>query len=310
MANKFWLGTGNWDGTTTSTANWGTASGGGTTPTNGPGVNDAAIFDGASGGGTCTVTGTIAIQAITCGAFTGTLNFNNNNVTLTGANSFNGSGSGTRTITLGSGTFTLSLATAAGTPWNMTTTTGLTFSGASSTIDFTGTVAAGAAQNFNGGGLTYGTVKVSGARFNSGLLITNSAGTIGTLTNTAAAAITAAASMTVTTLTQSAQLTLSVATGSTLTLTNAPTITGTLSAPCSILNGSTLANGATATVSVASGTMSGTYCAIEGCTFSGGATFTFTNSYDLGKNTGATITAPSAAGGIIYRSDLTGGASG
>src|SRR6267154_670068 len=136
----------------------------------------------ANGTWTVTVNATISVQSITCGAFTGTLDFsaNNNNVTLSAAAAFNGSGTGTRTINLGNGTWTISTASAAVTPWTIATTTGLTFNANSSTIDLSGVVAAGSGQTFFTGGLTYNVVKISGSRFNSGLIISGG-GTIGTL---------------------------------------------------------------------------------------------------------------------------------
>ncbi len=160
MANRFWLGgTGNWDGTTASSAHWGTASGGGTTPTTGPGTSDVAIFDGASGGGTVTVTGTIAIQSLTTGAFTGTLDFsaNNNNVTLSAAAGMNATGSGTRTINLGNGNWNLTSATGT---WDFTTITGLTFNANSSVLNFSGNSASGRTITL-GAGLTYSTINVA-----------------------------------------------------------------------------------------------------------------------------------------------------
>lgn len=305
MTAKFWIGgTGTWDNT--GDTHWSLSSGGPNNTTHAIST-DTVTFDGASGGGTVTVNATITVQSITCGAFTGTLDFsaNNNNVTLSASGAFNGSGTGTRTINLGNGTWTLSTTSLGVTNvWQMSTTTGLTFNANSSTIDFTGTVAAGAGQSFQGGGLTYSTVKVSGARYNSGLLINNAAGTIATLTNTAAASITLTGSQTITTLTQSAQLALSVA--NTITFTNAPTLTGTSSAPLCMLNGATGATAGTATISCASGTFGGSWLAIQGVTFSGGATFSFTSSFDNGKNTGATITAPSASSGMLFIPDLAG----
>lgn len=64
--------------------------------------------------------------------------------------SFTSNNSNTRTLTLGSSSLTLN---GSGGSWTLTTTTGLTFSGASSTI----TLISGN-SSFSGGGLTYGTV--------------------------------------------------------------------------------------------------------------------------------------------------------
>ena len=77
------------------------------------------------------------------------------------------SGTLTKSITLGTSTVVLSRANAAVTLWNFATTTGLTFSGANSTIQITGSNNQTAI--FAGGGLTYGvlsnTVSTSTGQF-------------------------------------------------------------------------------------------------------------------------------------------------
>ncbi len=80
----------------------------------------------------------------------GTFNANGFNVS---ARNFTGSTTTTRSLIMGSGTWTVTLGS--GTPFNMTTTTGLTFSGELSTIIYSGSNTAGA--TFAGGGLTFGT---------------------------------------------------------------------------------------------------------------------------------------------------------
>jgi hypothetical protein len=83
----------------------------------------------------------------------GTLDTNGKSVTLTGGVTV--TGSTTRTLTLGASVITI-----AGTaPWDATTTTNLTFSGASSTILLS--YVGASAYSFIGGGLTYGTVQVA-----------------------------------------------------------------------------------------------------------------------------------------------------
>src|SRR5687767_4143911 len=87
MANRFWVGgTGTWNNT--NTTNW-SATSNGAGGASIPGTGDTATFDASSGGGTVTVdspnaANSVTVQSITCGAFTGTLDFsaNNNNVTL------------------------------------------------------------------------------------------------------------------------------------------------------------------------------------------------------------------------------------
>ena len=73
------------------------------------------------------------------------------------AATFNSNVGGTRAITLGTSTVSLPIAGAL-TFWNIANTGGLTFSGASSTIDFTATDS-GVTKTFAGAGLTYGTLR-------------------------------------------------------------------------------------------------------------------------------------------------------
>jgi hypothetical protein len=104
-------------------------------------------FNGAGGGWQFqdALTGNTTINVLQ-----GALDTNGFSVTL---NSFNTSGSATRSITLGTSTVTPQAANA----WVMTSVSGLTFSGASSTI----TVNSGGTVTFAGGGLTYGTVSLT-----------------------------------------------------------------------------------------------------------------------------------------------------
>lgn len=86
---------------------------------------------------------------------------------------FDSANSNTRSLTLGAAAITI---LNGGNAWVTSTTTNLTFSGASSTITLSGSSA-----TFNGGGLTYGTVVFSG----SGTAVIGSASnTFGTLTVT------------------------------------------------------------------------------------------------------------------------------
>lgn len=290
-ASRFWVGgTGTWDlSTTTHWASGSNGSGG----QSAPGSADTVTIDGSSGAGTITPSfgGSGTFQSLTCGAMGMTLEFstNNDSITLTSSSPFSGTGTGTRTVHLGNGTWSISTTAGGATVWNFTTTTNLTFSANSSILDFTG--AAAGLQTFVTGGLTYSTLKISGSRFNTGFTISG-VGTIGTLNISAAATVTTGNTLVITTLSQNAQLALIVPSGGTLTITNAATITGTIANPCAILPS---VNSSQATISCASGTFTGVYCAIEDTVFSGGATFTFTNSFDLGKNSGATITAPPVA---------------
>jgi hypothetical protein len=70
VANRYWIGTGNWDAT--NTANWSVSSGG-AGGASVPNSADAVFFDAGSAGGTCTVTVGSACAGLNCTGFTGTL---------------------------------------------------------------------------------------------------------------------------------------------------------------------------------------------------------------------------------------------
>lgn len=268
MANRFWVGgTGTWDAS--DTTHWSTTTGGGGGASV-PGSSDIAIFDGSSGGGTVTVNfgGLITLQSITSGAFTGTLDFsaNNNSVTLTANAGMNGTGSGTRTINLGNGTWTISASSGT---WNFSIVTGLTFNANSSTIILSATTSSN--RTFQGGGLTYNVVTFA-ANASFGYITVSGPNTFATLNISAPNAIV-------------------WTNGTTQTITNAFTWTGSSSGQI-FLNSSSITVGATISVAAGSPTMS--WAAPRLMTFSGGATFTATDSFDLGNNTGITITPPIA----------------
>jgi len=276
MASRFWVGgTGTWDAS--DTTHWSATTGGGGGQSV-PGSADTVTFDGSSGGGTVTVNTTVTVQSVTCGAFTGTLDFsaNNNNVTLSASAGFNGSGSGTRTINLGNGTWTISGTGAAITPWNMSSTTGLTFNANSSTISFTGTNAS--TRTISDGSLTYSTISIA-ANTGGGATVFSGSPTIATLNITAPNAV-------------------SFGGGTTTTITNAFNWTGSSSAQLDIRSSSAAT---AATVNVASGSPTMSWAGVHKMTFAGGATYTATNSFDLGANSGITITAPNVDGGPIAK---------
>lgn len=270
MAARFWTGgTGNWDGTTASSAHWGTGTGGAGAPASGPGVNDTATFDGASGGGTVTVTGNITCQSITCGAFTGTLDFsaNNNNVTLSGASGLSGTGTGTRTINLGNGIWTFTGVN--GNTITFATTTGLTFNANSSVIVFTATSAS--PRTFIMGNLAWSTVTVN-ANSSGGPITFSGGGTIATLNVTSPNYLVFA----------------------NCTITNGLNLNGSsLSSMIGIVS-----NGGpgTANTITSANNSTNTYCTFRDITFAGGGTAAATNSLDLGHNSGITITAPVLGG--------------
>ncbi len=266
-ATCFWVGgTGTWNNST-DTANWKSSTGGGVACAATGGVpknaGDIATFDGASGGGTVTNNVDINIAQITMGAFTGTLDFatNNKNVTLTTA--FSGTGAGTRTLNLGNGLWTLSN-TASAVAWDMTTTTGLTFNANSSTVALTGALSGTTTKSFVGGGLTYSTVTMAGA--GGGVVSITGANTFGTLTVTGALGISLGATQVVTTL----------------------NLNGT-SGNAVYLTSSSISTQRTLTVT----TLVAAWAAFRSISGSG----TATNSFDLGNNSGITITAPVTGGG-------------
>lgn len=194
MASRFWVGgTGTWDAS--DTTHW-AASSGGAGGQSVPGTSDTATLDGSSGGGTVTVNATISIQSLTCGAFTGTLDFsaNNNNVTLSSGSGFSGSGSGARTINLGNGTWTLSSTSAI---WTIATITNLTFNANSSVIAFTGAAGSSNIVCTLGASLAYSTITVAAAGVGFFNLVSTS-NTITTLTLAAGAVVSFVASTTTT----------------------------------------------------------------------------------------------------------------
>lgn len=279
MASRFWVGgTGTWDAS--STTHW-AASSGGASGASVPGSADTVTFDANSGGGTVTVATDVTVQSITCGAFTGTLDFsaNNNNVTLSAAPGFSGSGSGTRTINLGNGTWTFtSTASASNVLWTMVTTTNLTFNANSSVLDFTGVGSTAGQRQFQGGGLTYATVRV-GAQGNGASFQLGQVNTFANLTVTGPNILELNSNQTVTTL----------------------AINGTASGPVLVR---TASDGVARTISVASNAPTINYAALRDITGAGGASFVANNSFDLGHNSGITINAPSGGGHVASRQQL------
>lgn len=267
MAARFWVGgTGNLDGVSTTHISLTTGGGAGAAY---PTSADTLTFDGASGGGTVTVTADVNFQSITMGLFTGTLDFsaNNNNVTLSATTSFSGTGTGTRTLNMGNGTWSL---TGVSANWDMTTTTGLTFNANGSTLAWTAT-AAGAARTFITGGLTYNNVTIAGSSPSKGwtFQFTGTATIAGTLT-------------------LNGVNNLILPNGVTTTVGNL-VVNGTAAAPVGIVS----ATASAATVAITTATIN--WAALRWLTFTGGPSAS--NSFDLGSNTGVTITAPSGGGG-------------
>lgn len=272
-----------WDNT--NTGMWSTTSGG-ATGASVPGSGDIAIFDAATctGGTTCTTTvaatinGTNTIQGLTMGACTASttgciIDFSVNNPSFTIGTTADLSGTGVRTLRMGSGTWSLSSASAI---WTAATSTNMTLTAGTSTINFIATSNV-ALRQFLGGGLTYSSVTFSSPS-----------------TFLGQSQITFSGSNTYSQLNFNAPNTVSFG-GTTQTITRGFTWTGSSTAPLIFL-GSTNAN--TGTISSASnGTITG--AVPVGLTFSGGGTFTCTGCFNPQNTTGITITTPSSGGGRI-----------
>jgi hypothetical protein len=182
---------------------------------------------------------------------------------------FSGTGSTTRAITNPPPTITL--ANANGTILNFATTTSLTFTASATNVVVSGTSAS--SRTLNNGNLVWGQLTIPAAT-TGGAIILGQGGTWSQLNFTAPAIIFFNIS-------------------TTTTITAAMTLTGT----SSTINGfGSTTVGNAATVVFGSGSTA-TWTGVRDMTFSTNA-FTATNSFDLGHNTNATITAPSS-GGVV-----------
>ncbi len=170
-----------------------------TITTNGVTILAPITLNGVGGGWTLGSALTMNTASNSAGLFTvtnGTFATGNFNMTL---GAFASSNSNTRSVTLGTSTIVVSR-------WTFTTTTGLTFSGASSTINMTQLASN---DPFSGGGLTYGTVALTAANTTNTTLTITGANTFGTLSVAARTAVGESyidfgANQTITTLTLSA----------------------------------------------------------------------------------------------------------
>ncbi|QDW38752.1 hypothetical protein FFI89_017340 [Bradyrhizobium sp. KBS0727] len=268
-ANRNWVGgTGTWDSSTTT--HW-AASSGGAGGQSVPGAGDAVGIDGNSGGGTVTLNfgGTITIQSIAMGSFTGTFDnsVNNNNISMSSTSSaFSGSGTATRTYKLGTATYTV---TGNGGVFSIQTGSNLTFTGnTGSTISFTGT---GGSQ-ITTSGQTLGTVNFGAT----------AAGGVRTITQT----------NTFTSITMTAPLWLEIQGGETQTINTVVNWVGNSTNQITLVPSAT--NGTTAIAFAAGSTMQ--WCALRGITATGSPAAT--NSFNLLNNSGfGSLTAPSGGGG-------------
>jgi hypothetical protein len=274
MASRFWVGgTGEWN--SSNTANW-SATDGGAGGASVPTSIDTATLSSRSGAGTVTVNGAVTVTTLTCGSMDSlVLDFatNNNNVTV---GTFAGSGTGTRDIRLGSGTWNITNTT--GTIWSMATTTNLTWSGSLSTIILASGTATGA-RTFAGGGLNY-----------NSLIIGNGGGYSCAVTgaNNFSSAVTVYAPNYV-----------SWINSATNAMAGLSVVNAVSSSPIGFVSATT---GGAATLSI---TSSGdeSWTSWRDITVST-SNISATNSFDLGRNTGVTITPPvtttgGGGGGVI-----------
>ncbi len=185
------------------------------------------------------------------------------------AGTFNSSNTNTRVITMGSGTWTLS---GTGTVWDVSTATGLTLTGGTSTIVISDT--SSSSKTFAGGGQTYGSLSATAS--GSGAVIIQGSNTFTDFTINAPKTITFTASTT-------------------------QTISGTLS--CTGTSGNVItinssSGGSAGILSKASGTVSCDYLSLSDSTATGGATFNAgSNSTNGGGNSGWSFGGLAGGGG-------------
>lgn len=274
MASRFWVGgTGTWDAS--DTTHW-AATSGGAGGQSVPGSSDTVTFDANSGGGTVTLNfgGTITIQSLAMGAFTGTFenSVNNNNITMTASGgAFNISGTGTRTIKLGTATYTLSNNSVT---FNAGTATNLTYTASSATIAFTGASGTRAILSSSGTALSHGNVTVAAS---------SGAGRFQVNSNNAA--------QTLKSLTITAPNYIEFPPAGTTTITDAFNWAGSSSSQIAICSMTTTSS---ATVAATAGSVA-SWCSFRDMTFTGSPVAS--NSFNLGNNSGITINAPSGGGG-------------
>lgn len=188
----------------------------------------------------------------------GTLDINGQTLSL---GTFRSNNSTTRTLTLGAANITIGNSSACA--WDLATTTGLTFSGASATITLSN-----GNGSFSGGGLTYGTVSLTSSSGGVSLVGSNNFTTL--------------------TLAASNSGRISVSSGSTQTVSGTLTINGSSSTNMGAIISAT--PGTSYTLSAATTVINN--ITFGDCTAAGAAAWTGTNIGDMGGNTGITFTAP------------------
>lgn len=263
-----------WDNS--STAMW-SATSGGATGQSAPTSADTVTLDAATcvGGVTCTITvnANLSINAFTMGACTAStsgcvIDFSANNNSITITDTFNNSGTGTRTLNMGNGAWVVNSSNA--NAWLQGTVTGLTFNANSSTLTINGS--ASAARAFQGGGKAYNSVT-----FN----LTNATGSL---------SITGANSFVSLTLNGPQYYSWPNSTTQTIT-----TLIVNSSSSSNIIGMFSNSLGTSSTLAVTNAS-SFSWAALRDMTFTTG-TIAATSSFNLGNNTGITITAPATGGG-------------
>lgn len=261
----FWIGgTGTLDEATDS-AHWSNSTGG-TTCSCEPVASATLTFDGSSGGGTITINENVAhtgAASFTCGAFTGTIDWTVNNNTFAFP-VFNCAGTSARTVKTGTGTWTIGTGSNSSC-FNLSTATSLTFTQAN-------TIKIQCSGNFSTGGPTgYNIIELASSASN-GITI-NGAVTIATLNLDSPGYYV-------------------FPTATTTTVTNAMTIVGSSGTSAVGLVSGTVGTQATIALGAASTCVWCSFRDIKTTTSS----MTATNSFNLGNNSGPSITAPSGGG--------------
>jgi hypothetical protein len=274
MAARFWVGgTGTWDASTTT--HW-SATTGGAGGASVPGSSDDVTFDGASGGGTITITANPNIQSLTTDTFTGTFGNATDNYNMTLHNPFSAAwvdfGTGTHTVNMGLGTWTITAASQTGCLAVYGATTNLTFHANSSTVVFAG---------FTGSAETSITILGNWNAFQIN----------------AAGRWRLSGPPTLASLALVPGVDLVIPANQTLTITAPPTWAGTRAAPI-IIDTDIGGGGSNSSLAIGSGTLSLDWGIIIGNASSGGTARNATNTVGYGTTTGWNISSgPSAGGG-------------
>lgn len=278
MASRFWVGsTGTWD--STSTTHW-AATTGGSSGASAPIAGDTITFDSSSGGGTVTVDSSIAgiaFNSFDMSAFTGTVDFSVNNPSVSFLRMIT-NGTSTRTLNMGSGTWTLTQIS--GTAADFSTMTNFTLNQGTSKIvvapssNPSNVVSFGLNAALTLNDVTVNFPSISGSTRRAAFQFFN-AGTITTFAVTNAYEI-------------------QFGGGTTTTITNGLILNGGNSSQQLLIKSQSVNSVATLSVG---GSVTGSYVAIQNVTKAGAGSITFTNSFDLGGNTGVTISLPAGSSG-------------